>query len=441
MSYDRRYDDEHDRPRRQRQAAGVTSGPVRSLLLLGLGALVAAAIIILVNHFRSRSAPPLTNPEAKLREVTPKAPTDDEEREAVDLFKKLKPSVVNVDIVQVRRSGWDDTAAEQQTGAGSGFIWDDDGRIVTNFHVIADVTRRPNLTARVVLADRTAYDAVIVGTAPEYDLAVLQFAPHNPPPKDKLKKIDLGSSHDLEVGQKAYAIGNPLGLSLTMTKGIISALDRPIRSPAGTTIHGGIQTDAAINPGNSGGPLLDKSGRLIGVNTAIATTMENGGNIGIGFAIPADLVNEVVTEIIQQGRVLRPDLGIKLFDQQKLRRARYDHGVMIESTTPNGPAAKAGLQGIRANAAGRVQQIGDIILSINGEAVESHEDYERIVRKLKPGDTAMLRIARGDSEPRCDRDCRRGVAPRQTFPSTCIIGAIRETLSTFFSRLAFVDSA
>ena len=397
MSSDRRrYEDEDDRPQPKQRAA---PGGTRSLLLLGLGALIAAAVILLVGYFRGKHDAPLTDPDAKPREVSPKEPLDSDEREAVDLFKKVKPSVVNVDIVLRRRTGWDDRAAEQQTAAGSGFIWDDDGRIVTNYHVIEGVLQRPKqLTARVVLADRTAYDADIVGYAQEYDLAVLRFDPASRPAKEKIRKIDLGTSRDLEVGQKVYAIGNPLGLSLTMTKGIISALDRPIRSPAGTTIHGGIQTDAAINPGNSGGPLLDKSGRLIGVNTAIATTTEHGGDIGIGFAIPADTVNQVVTQIIQTGRVLKPDLGITLYDQQKLRRARYDRGVMIDSTVPNGPAAKAGLLGLRLNPTTRRVEPGDLIVAINGETVDSVEDYERAVRKLKPGDQATLRIVRKEAE-------------------------------------------
>jgi S1-C subfamily serine protease len=366
-----------------------------SLLLVALGALIAAAAITAVGYFRARQDVALTNPDARPREATPAAPLDFEEREAVDLFKKLKPSVVNVDLVQRRRTGWDDRVTEVAAGTGSGFIWDDDGRIVTNFHVVAEALRRPDLlTPRVVLADRTAYDAVVVGWAEDYDLAVLQFAPHNPPPRDKLRKIDLGTSADLEVGQKVYAIGNPLGLSLTMTKGIISALGRPLRSPVNTTIPGAIQHSAAINPGNSGGPLLDKVGRLVGVNTAIATTTEGGGNIGIGFAIPADRVNEVVTEIVRHGRVLRPDLGVKLYDQLKLRRARYDRGVMIEAVLPNGPAAKAGLQGLRANPrTGRVEP-GDLILAINGEPVDSVEDYERVLRSLKPGAVATLKVMR-----------------------------------------------
>ena len=402
MNPDRgRYEDDDgpSRPRRQAKPQPATTGGLRSLVLLALGALLAAAVLLVVNHFRKQDVTPLTDPNAKPREVTPGQPLDYEEREAVDLFKKLRPSVVNVDIVLRQRSGWDERPTERQTGAGSGFIWDDDGRIVTNYHVVADVIRRPEvLTARVVLSDRTAHDADVIGYAPEYDLAVLRFSPNDRPARDKIKKIELGSSHDLEVGQKVFAIGNPLGLSLTMTKGIISALDRPIRSPAGTVIYGGIQTDAAINPGTSGGPLLDKGGRLIGVNTAIATTTENGGNIGIGFAIPADTVNEVVTQLIRTRRVERPDLGIELYDQQKLRRARYERGVMVESMTPNGPAARAGLRGMRVNPRTRGVEPGDLILAVNGQRVDSVEDYERAVQKLKPGEEATLRIMRQEIE-------------------------------------------
>ncbi len=388
------------------------AGVLTYLVLVGLGMLLGGVALWVVGAFRGKDVP-LNDPDARPREPVPAEPLDYDEREAVNLFKKLKPSVVNVDIVQVRRTIWDDRPAEFQTGTGSGFIWDDEGRIVTNYHVIEQLflnpretrfdprfaRRNPNTVPRVVLSDRSAYDTLVVGFDPDSDLAVLQFDPQNRPAKDKIRKIELGTSHDLEVGQKVYAIGNPFGLSLTMTRGIISALDRSIETPGGSRIYGCIQTDAAINPGNSGGPLLDKSGRLIGVNTAITTPAENGGNVGIGFAIPADTVNQVVTQIIRNGRALRPTLGIaKLVDQQKLRRARYDHGVMIESLVPKGPAERAGLQGIRVNAAGRIVQVGDIILAINGEPIESHEDFERVQRKLKPGETATLRIQRQDTE-------------------------------------------
>jgi S1-C subfamily serine protease len=387
------YEQPEDTDRLHRDPHPTPPGILTSLMWLMLGILLAGCAILLWERNRIGKAPPLTDPEVKLREMEPRAPLDTEEREAVELFKKLKPSVVNVDVMQRQRIGWQDQIAERQTSAGSGFIWDDDGRMVTNYHVLADIYRIPNMLVRVTLADRTAWDAVVVGASPDHDLAVLQFAPHNRPSADRIRKIALGTSSDLEVGQKVYAIGNPLGLSLSMTKGIISALDRPIKSPARTTISGAIQTDAAINPGNSGGPLLDRSGRLIGVNTAIATTGEGNGNIGIGFALPSDLVNQVVTQIIQHGRVLRPDLGIELVDQQRLRRARFDHGVMIERVIPKGPAEQAGLRGLIASPR-RVEQLGDLILGINGMSVDNADDYEQILRKLKPGEQVKVRILR-----------------------------------------------
>lgn len=399
MNDTRGYDEEYDRPSRRRPPTQGVS-PFAAILLVLLGIAAGGAVFWAGGRFLDRTRPngPLTNPDARLRETSPAEPLDGDEREAVDLFKKVKPSVVNVDIVQVRRTGWDDQPAQLQTGAGSGFIWDDDGRIVTNYHVIADVARRPNMTIRIVMADRSAHEAVLVGSAPDYDLAVLKFAGHSQPSADKIHKIALGTSNDLEVGQKVFAIGNPFGLSLSMTKGIISALDRGIQAPTGQIIPGMIQIDAAINPGNSGGPLLDKSGRLIGVNSAITTPSANGGNVGIGFAIPADTVNQVVTQIIQSGSVSRPDLGIKLFDQRMLRRARYDHGVMIEQTVPNGPADRAGLRGMRLNARTRLAEPGDLITAINGEPVDAVDDYERLVRKLKPGQKARITILRKDVE-------------------------------------------
>ncbi len=396
MSHD--YRDDAEVPRR---VVGI--GPFAASLLLLTGMLLATVALLLFDRFRRWDAPEPHNPLATLREISPALPLNADEVEAVDLFKKLKPTVVNVDIVQQQRVSWDNRVLEQQTGTGSGFIWDDEGRIVTNYHVIADHYRNRNSIVRVTLADRSSWDTIVVGKAEEYDLAVLQFAPHSRPSAERLRKIDLGSANDLEVGRKVFAIGNPLGLNLSMTQGIVSALDRSIRSPVGTPIAGGIQHSAAINPGNSGGPLLDKAGRLIGVNTAIATTDGTGGNIGIGFAIPAELVNEVVTQVIQTGRVLRPDLGIKLFDQLTLRRARYDHGVMVEAIIPGGPADKAGVIGIRVNPrTRRVEQVGDLILAINGEPVNSHEDFEQALRKLKPGDKAKLKIVRKDVEQEID---------------------------------------
>lgn len=387
--------DDDDRPIRPRFPDRPTySEPSRgplwygAFLLLGaaLGAIGIVAGTYLVDKFRGERAG--LDPNAQLRATTPAAPLDAEEAEAVTLFERVRDSVVNVDVVMVKQGRWDEQPSEQQTSGGSGFVWNTSGHIVTNYHVVADVLKRRGTELRVVLADRTAYPATLIGTAQDNDLAVL----HISAPKEKLKPIQVGTSEDLKVGQKVYAIGNPFGLSLTMTKGIISSLNRIIESPSGVKIPKAIQTDAAINPGNSGGPLLDKTGRLIGVNTSIATP--NGGSVGIGFSIPVDTVNRVATELIQTGRSLRPDLGVKLFDERRLRQARYDHGVMIAQVTPKGPADGAGLRGCTFSPRGVVTQAGDLIVAINGEAIDNVEDYERSVRGLRVGAEAKVKIVR-----------------------------------------------
>lgn len=331
----------------------------------------------------------INNPNAELRQVTPKSEPDNSEREAIDLFANSKDSVVNVDTIVLRR-GFDRKIEELQAGTGSGFFWDAEGRIVTNFHVIKDALEQ-RLTLRVVTADRVGHEATVVGIAPEYDLAVLKIAVDS-----DSKKIKVGQSSDLEVGQRVYAIGNPFGLSLTLTKGIISALDRVIESPAGREIQGSIQTDAPINPGNSGGPLLDKDGRLIGVNTSIATAQNGGGNVGIGFAIPVDTVNQVVTQLIREGKILRADLGVRLLDQWRLRRAGFSTGVMIMSVEENGPAAKAGLQGMEFNRRTGETYAGDWILKIDGAEIRSNSDFEKIISNKNPGDKVRLTIDRNE---------------------------------------------
>jgi S1-C subfamily serine protease len=404
------HDDDDDRPRRRPGDRDERSGrPTRRWqpeessghgalyygLFLALGMLLGGVALWVITGLSSRTSveKPGLDPNAKPRETTPAAPLDYDEQEAVTLFEHVKDSVVNVDVVMVQQ-GWGNQVTEQQTSGGSGFVWDADGRIVTNFHVVEDAYKRPQqMTLRVVMADRSAHKAVLIGVAPDSDLAVVQITTV---PKEKLKPIAVGTSGDLKVGQKAYAIGNPFGLSLTMTKGIISSLNRIIESPSGVKIPKVVQTDAAINPGNSGGPLLDKSGRLIGVNTSIATP--NGGNVGIGFAIPVDTVNRVVPELIKTGRSLRPDLGVKLYDERRLRQARYDKGVMIDRVVANGPADRAGLRGVVYNSRGIPQEPGDLIIAINGQAVNDVEDYERIVRELKPREQAKLTIIRGTKE-------------------------------------------
>lgn len=367
---------------------------VGAALLAGFaGVLLGAGLLYLWSRPPVPTAPPI-DPSAMAREATPKSAADPDEREAIDLFRAAKGSVVNVDTV-ARRRGVNQQIEELKAGTGSGFFWDDDGRIVTNFHVVREALTRTGFRLRVVLADRTiSNDVKVVGVAPEYDLAVLQLADV---PRDKIAKIKVGRSNDLEVGQRVYAIGNPFGLSLTLTKGIISALDREIESPAGSPISGGIQTDAPINPGNSGGPLLDKDGRLIGVNTAIATAGSGGGNVGIGFAIPSDTVNAVVTELIQNGKTQRPDIGVTLLDQARLRRYGYPTGAMVAQLDPDGPAAKAGLKAVTVDPRTRATYAGDLILKVNGAEVRGNADFDRLLARAKPGEVLTLTVERGDS--------------------------------------------
>ncbi len=355
-----------------------------AIVCLGLagaaGSLCTAALM--------RWLPTRSSIDSGFREITPRTAPDAEEREAIDLFKTANSSLVNVDTVQLRR-GLDQQIQAAQTETGSGFLWDDDGRIVTNYHVVQDAYQRPNqLLLRVVLADRSEHRGAILGVAPEHDLAVIQIHA----PASKFRKIAVGRSNDLEVGQRVYAIGNPFGLSLTLTKGIVSALDREIESPARRPIAGVIQTDAPINPGNSGGPLLDKDGRLIGVNTAIRSP--SGGSVGIGFAIPVDTVASVVGELIRNGRVLQPDLGLRLVDLRKLRRAGFVSGVMIETVEPNSPAAAAGLRGLTTDPQTGDVVPGDLLLKFNGVELTGNGAYENALARLKPGERVKVLVER-----------------------------------------------
>ncbi|MBX9583062.1 MAG: trypsin-like peptidase domain-containing protein [Gemmataceae bacterium] len=393
--YDPPYGDEYPRPRRPRPAepaVGLRPGVLLLLLAfaVGAGAVGAWAGGRLFNRY-GQTAAPVTNPDVHPREAVANGPLDAEEVEANALYEGLKPSVVNVDTVLQSRDRYADRLLEQQTGTGSGFFWDADGRIVTNFHVVQDALRRPNMGIRVVLADRTAHPARLVGAAPDFDLAVVQIDP-----PDGVHPVPVATSADLKVGQKVFAIGNPFGLSLTLTAGIISNLDRAIEAPTGSAIPGAVQHTAQINPGNSGGPLLNKAGQLVGVNASISTP--NGGNVGIGFAIPSDTVNRVVTEVIRTGRLVKPDLGVRLYDHKRLRRAGYEQGVMVADVVAGGPADKAKLRGVRRDPDTGRAQPGDVILSVNGEEVNSPEEFQQAVAKLKPGQEAVVRYLRNETE-------------------------------------------
>jgi S1-C subfamily serine protease len=272
-------------PYRRRQPATSCVGSVVLLLAL-VGVCLGLFIWWLWPQFGNG-----INPKAELRAVTPAGNLSEEEKATIEIFRSAAPSVVHITTLAAHRNIFARNVALVPEGTGSGFVWDTDGHIVTNYHVIRNADG-----AQVDLADGSSYRASLVGFLPEKDLAVL----HIRAPKSKLHPISVGSSHDLHVGQFAFAIGNPFGLDHTFTRGLVSALGREITSVTQDLIKDVIQTDAAINPGNSGGPLLDSSGRLIGVNTAIYSP--SGTSSGIGFAIPVDTVNEVVTRLIREGK-------------------------------------------------------------------------------------------------------------------------------------------
>jgi S1-C subfamily serine protease len=279
-----------------------------------------------------------------------------EELSTIKLFENASPSVAFITTSNFRRDYWTMNVMEVPRGTGSAFIWDEDGHIITNYHVIQGADK-----ATVTLSDRSTWEAKLIGAAPEKDLAVLKIDA----PKKLLRPILTGKSMNLLVGQSVYAIGNPFGLDQTLTTGIISALGREIESVAGTPIKDVIQTDAAINPGNSGGPLLNSSGELIGVNTAIYSP--SGAYAGIGFSIPVDVVRSVVPDLIKFGKINRPSLGIELAPERVMRQLG-GNGILVLHVTENGGAAKAGIKPTVRNKYGEIE-LGDIITKIDDNEI------------------------------------------------------------------------
>ena len=323
------------------------------------------------------------NSDAVPRAVTARGDLAGDELNTIEIFKNNSPSVVYVTSTTLRRGLFSLNAVEIPQGTGSGFVWDQEGRIVTNFHVISDAN-----SVQITMADNSTWKAVLVGASPDKDLAVLQISA----PKNLLHPITVGESVDLLVGQKVFAIGNPFGLDRTITSGIISALGRQIKSVSGRLIHGMIQTDAAINPGNSGGPLLDSAGRLIGVNTAIFSP--SGAYAGIGFAVPVSEVNRVVPELIKYGRVIRPGIGATLADENLMESLGIE-GVLILAVEKNGPAERAGLR--PTSQYGGEIVLGDIILKVAGESVQSYDDIRDQLERLQVSDEVILTISRDGS--------------------------------------------
>jgi S1-C subfamily serine protease len=346
--------------------------------------------------------------EAPGRPVTPRGPLAADELANIEVFKRLSPSVVHITTLEVQRDFFSRSVQQVPRGTGTGFVWDAQGHVVTNFHVI-----QGGDGARVTLADQSTHRASLVGAYPDRDLAVLKIEL----PRDKLTPIPIGSSRDLQVGQKVYAIGNPFGLDQTLTTGIVSALNREIDSVNQRTIRGVIQTDAAINPGNSGGPLLDSAGRLIGVNTAIYSP--SGASAGIGFAIPVDEVNRIVPRLIRDGRITRPSLGIATAPENVHRALRLPEGLALVQVQPGGPAAKAGLQAFARASDGSIVA-GDVITAINDEPVKSVDDMLTVLERHQPGDRLTLTLWRAgrsrkqavqlggrSEERRVGKECRR----------------------------------
>jgi S1-C subfamily serine protease len=321
--------------------------------------------------------------DAQPRAVTPRGPLGADEQANIDLFKRVSPSVVHITTLETQRDMFSMNVMQVPRGTGTGFVWDAQGHIVTNFHVI-----QGGSGARVTLADQTSFPAKLVGAFPDRDLAVLKIDA----PQNKLPPIALGSSRDLSVGQRVYAIGNPFGLDQTLTLGIVSALNREIESFNGRTIRGVVQTDAAINPGNSGGPLLDSAGRLIGVNTQIASP--SGASAGIGFAIPVDEVNRIVPRLVRDGRFVRPALGVTAGAPDLARALKLPKGVPVVQLSPNGPAAKAGLQVFRRERGGDIVP-GDVITAINDEPVGDLDEMLSQLERRAPGESVTLTLWRG----------------------------------------------
>ncbi|WP_042876316.1 S1C family serine protease [Cupriavidus necator] len=322
--------------------------------------------------------------QATERTVTPRGDLAADERSTIELFEKSRDSVVYISTAQLVRDVWTRNVFSVPRGTGSGFIWDDAGHVVTNFHVIQGASQ-----ATVKLADGRDYQASLVGASPAHDIAVLKIGVgfKRPP------AVPVGTSADLKVGQKVFAIGNPFGLDWTLTTGITSALDRSLPGDAGgPAIEHLIQTDAAINPGNSGGPLLDSAGRLIGINTAIYSP--SGASAGIGFAVPVDTVMRVVPQLIKTGKYVRPALGIEVDEQlnARLQMVTGRRGVFVLLIQPGSAAQRAGLVGIRATQEGMVP--GDLITAVDGKSIDGVAGLLAQLDDRRVGDIVVLSVER-----------------------------------------------
>jgi len=349
---------------------------VLAVLLL----LVAGALVFTVVKMR-RQAPEVVYEQRPIALTEGDLGAD--EKSTIAVFKQVSPSVVHITNIGAQRNVITDTVDEVPQGTGSGFVWDEHGHIVTNFHVV-DGARSTEVT----LSDGSTYEGKIIGTARDKDIAVIKIDA----PPSKLSKIMVGTSADLQVGQSVLAIGNPFGLDQTLTTGVISGLGREITSKSQRKIYDVVQTDAPINPGNSGGPLLDSHGRLIGINTAIYSP--SGASAGIGFAVPVDTVNLIVPQILNLKGEVRPVLGINIISDGDMRQMGVT-GVGIRNVTRGGPADRAGIAGLVQGTQGL--ELGDVVTKVDGTPVAKTSDLFKILDRRGIGDVIELELTRNGS--------------------------------------------
>lgn len=362
----------------------------RQIVLLAFAsALIAVGTVACISNFGGFFNLKNSNIAAAEDAPTPQGisnpTTVSDEQNSIEVYKSLSPGVAFITTSAQAQNFWGEDS-ETDKGNGSGSVIDAQGHILTNYHVVEGASK---LT--VSFGGEKTYPAKLVGGDPDTDLAVIKIEPGT----DKITVVQLGDSDQLEVGQKVLAIGNPFGLDRTLTTGVISGLQRPIRARNGRTIEGAIQTDASINPGNSGGPLLDKFGRMIGINSQILSP--GGGSVGVGFAVPVNIAKRIVPQLIQFGEVRRPKLGATLYSVEQLVERGIQmpvpKGLLIRSISPGGSAASAGLRGLAQDGEGELI-LGDIITSIDGTKVSDLDDVYKLLDKKQIGDTVQVEIYR-----------------------------------------------
>ncbi len=360
------------------------------VLILGFVAgQLAPSMLPVAERAEPTPAVPPVPAGGSLASGTPRLPpipsglSDDEKRD-ISIFRHASRSVAFITSIALRRDLFTFDVMQIPQGAGSGFLWDDQGHVVTNYHVISEGS-----SFQVTLADHTDWPAEVVGYAPDKDIAVLRIEA----PRDRLVPLDVGASRGLVVGQRVLAIGNPFGLDQTLTVGVVSALGRELTSPSGRTIHDVVQTDAAINPGNSGGPLLDSTGHLIGMNTAIYSP--SGTSAGIGFAVPVDTVKRLVPQIIRYGKAIQPGIGVQLLRDEWAQQIGAQ-GVVVQEVTPGGPADRAGIVGLQRGR--RRITLGDVIAFVDGQRVKSTDDVYYAFEAAGVGKEVTLTLIRDGKE-------------------------------------------